>query len=527
MAAWWQDAVAYAIFPLSFQDSNGDGWGDINGVTSRLDYLEWLGVDLIWLGPLYRSPMIDAGYDIADFTMIDPVFGTLEDFDRMLTEMHRRGMRLVMDFVPNHTSDQHDWFRQSRSSRDNPKRDWYIWRDGKPNGEPPNNWADNTKQPAWTWDEATEQWYYHLFLPSQPDLNLRNPAVIEAIEGGMAYWLDRGIDGFRLDSAMNLYEDELLRDEPKDEDLDSAPPGWMDHVFSSDRPETHALIARFRRLLDRYGDKVFVGEVQAPLTRFMRYYGRTEPMLHLPFNTQVMKTEPWKPRKVDASIEQYMQLLPEDGWPNWVLGSHDVPRLATRLGQAQARVASLLMLTLPGTPFIYYGDELGLERSQFSPEEAVDPYEPFGLGRDAERGPMPWSSEANAGFSATKPWLPLGDNHRECNVAVSREDEHSMLNLHRRLIALRREHPVLRGKEYAPAWGDETFLAYYRTGAAGRYFVAANFSDKPVEVEMPGEGTILVSTTMSRTETVSGRLTLAGNEAVLIQLTESGSSDVS
>lgn len=518
MAAWWQDSVGYAIFPSSFQDSDGDGWGDLNGITSRLGYLEWLGVDLIWLGPLYRSPMVDAGYDIADFTTIDPRFGTLEDFDRMLTEMHRRGMRLVMDFVPNHTSDQHEWFKESRASRDNPRRDWYIWRDGKPNGEPPTNWIDNTKQSAWAWDEATGQWYYHLFLKSQPDLNLRNPDVIAAIEAGMAYWLDRGIDGFRLDSAMNLFEDPLFRDEPLDDDLESAPPGWMDHVFSSDRPETHGLIARFRRLLDRYGDKVFVGEVQAPLARFMRYYGRTEPMLHMPFNTQVMKTDPWKARKVDASIEQYMQLLPEHGWPNWVLGSHDVPRLATRLGQAQARVAALLLLTLPGTPFIYYGDELGLERSQFSSAEAVDPYEAYGLGRDAERGPMPWSGGPGAGFTSGKPWLPLGDNAATCHVEASRQDQTSLLHLHRRLIALRREHPVLRGKSYEPAWGNRDFLAFYRSGEGRYYLVAANLSAEPQLVPLDGAGDILVSTAMDRQGKVSGSLELAGNEAVLLAL---------
>lgn len=207
MATWWKNAVGYAIFPLSFQDSNGDGLGDIQGIIDRLDYLRWLGVDLIWLGPLYRSPMVDAGYDIADFEAIDRVFGTLEDFDRLVEEMHRLGMRLVMDFVPNHTSDQHPWFMESRQSRSSAKRDWYLWHDGKPDGGPPNNWIDNTKQTAWTWDPSTEQWYYHLFLNCQPDLNLRNRSVVQAIETGMRFWLDRGVDGFRLDSAMNLFED--------------------------------------------------------------------------------------------------------------------------------------------------------------------------------------------------------------------------------------------------------------------------------------------------------------------------------
>jgi alpha-glucosidase len=515
---WWQKSIAYAIFPLSFQDSNGDGFGDLNGITARLDYLQWLGVDLIWLGPVYKSPLVDAGYDIAGFTDIEPRFGTLADFDRMVAETHRRGMKLIMDFVPNHTSDQHPWFIESRSSRDNPKRDWYIWRDGKPDGSPPNNWIDNTKQSAWAWDETSGQWYYHLFLSSQPDLNLRNEEVVQQIEKDMLFWLDRGIDGFRMDSAMNLVEDAFLRDEPMDDDIDAGPPGWMDHVFSSDRPETHDLIARFRRLLDSHGSHVFVGEVMAPLARLMTYYGRRAPMLHMPFNNQVMKTEPWNARKVDASIEQFMLLLPDDGWPNWVLGSHDVPRLATRLGQAQARVASLLLLTLPGTPFVYYGDELGLERSEFDPEDAFDPYEEYGLGRDAERGPMPWTAEENAGFTENEPWLPLAGNYRDCNVEVQRADPRSILHLHRELIRLRHEHPALQDRHYAPAWGNKDFLAYYRGQLGQRFFVAANFSADPQQVPMDGAGTILVSTTMNRQGKVDGTVELGPNEAVLVQI---------
>ena len=516
MTEWWRSSVAYSIFPMSFQDSNGDGIGDINGIISRLDYLEWLGVDLVWLGPLYKSPLIDAGYDIADFTAIEPVFGTMEDFDRLLGEMHRRGMKLVMDFVPNHTSDQHEWFRQSRSSRDNPRRDWYVWRDGKPGGGPPSNWIDNTKKSAWQWDEATGQWYYHLFLSSQPDLNLRNPEVVDAVERGMRFWLDRGIDGFRLDSAMNLVEDIHLRDEPMDDDLESAPPAWMDHVFSSDRPETHELIARWRKVIDEY-DAVFIGEVQAPITRMMRYYGRKAPMLHMPFNNQVMKTEPWEARKVDASIEQFMLLLPENGWPNWVIGSHDVPRLATRLGPAQARVASLLLLTLPGTPFIYYGDELGAEASEFEPKDAVDPYEKFGLGRDAERGPMPWTDAPHGGFTTGKPWMTLPPNADTCNVEAQKADQRSTLHLHRRLIQLRRQYPDLQGPAYDAAYGNKQVLAYYR-GETDRFYVAANFSDTPQPAELEGSGRILVSTLMDRDEVVTGPFGLRPNEAVLVKL---------
>jgi alpha-glucosidase len=515
---WWQKSVAYAIFPLSFQDSNGDGYGDLNGITSRLDYLQWLGIDLIWLGPIYKSPLIDAGYDISGFTEIDPRFGNMDDFERMVGAMHRRGMRLVMDFVPNHTSDQHPWFIESRSSRDNPKRDWYIWRDGKPDGSAPTNWIDNTKNSAWTLDENTGQWYYHLFLNSQPDLNLRNEEVVQQIEKDMLFWLDRGVDGFRMDSAMNLVEDEYFRDEPQSDTLGSGPPGWMDHLFSSDRPETHELITRFRRLLDRHGPHVFIGEVMAPLARFMHYYGREAPMLHMPFNNQVMKTEPWEARFVDAAIEQFMLLLPNEAWPNWVLGSHDVPRLATRLGKEQARVASFLLLTLPGTSFIYYGDELGLENTEFTPEEAVDPYEKYGLGRDAERGPMPWSGELNAGFTEGKPWLPLGRNHEDCHVEAMRADERSNLHMHRELIRLRHEHPALQDKHYAAAWGDTDFLAYYRGHGSDRYFVAANFSSLLKEARFEGSGTILLSSALNREGPVDASVSLGPNEAVLIKI---------
>ena len=519
MTSWWQDAVAYSIFPRSFQDSNGDGVGDIKGITSRLDYLSWLGVDLVWLGPVYRSPMIDAGYDISDFNSIDPLFGTLEDFDQMLAEMHQRGMRLIMDFVPNHTSDQHPWFVESRSSRHNPKRDWYVWRDGKAPDVPPTNWIDNTDRSAWAWDEQTSQWYYHLFLPSQPDLNLRNPAVVEAIEASMRFWLDRGIDGFRMDSAMNLVEDELFRDEPMDEGLEGGPPGWMDHLFTSDRPETHDLIAHFRRVMDEYPDKVLVGEVMAPLPRIMHYYGTPDrPMLHLPFNNQLMKTEPWDARKIDAAIEQFMLNLPEDAWPNWVIGSHDVPRVATRLGQAQARVAALLLLTLPGTPFIYYGDELGLERSEFSPEDAVDPYEPYGYGRDAERGPMPWNDGLHAGFTTGAPWLPPGRSHRTCHVERLREMDDSILTLHRQLIELRRRHPQLRGKTYEAAWGNQNVLAYFRGKGKQRFFIAANFSEQAEKADLGGRGTIVVSThRTSELTQVSGSVALEPNEAVVVR----------
>ena len=518
MTTWWKTSAIYSLFPATFSDSNNDGYGDLDGIVARLDHLAWLGIDAVWLGPIYPSPMLDAGYDIQDFCGINGKFGDLAAFDRLVAELHRRGMRLILDFVPNHTSDRHPWFLESRSSRDNPKRDWYIWRDAKPDGSPPTNWIDHRKECAWSWDEGTAQYYYHLFLPEQPDLNLRNPDVVAAIEEVLAFWMERGVDGFRLDAAMNLVEDELFRDEPMDDDIANGPPGWMDHLFTSDRPETHRVIAGFRRTIDGYPERLFVGEVIAPLVRMMEYYGRREPGFHMPFNNQIMKTEPWAARKIEAAIDQYMILLPDGAWPNWVLGSHDVSRAATRLGPEQARVAAMLQLTLPGTAFIYYGEEIGLGDAEVPPDRIRDPYEAYGQGRDPYRAPMPWASDAHGGFSGVEPWLPLAADYPTRNVAALRADPGSILHLYRALLALRRDKPALQTETYRPLRAEGDLLMFMRPHEQESLAVVLNLGSAQQEALLPGRGRIILSTKLDRAEAAEGRLVLRPDEGVVVAL---------
>lgn len=515
---WWQKGVIYNLFPLSFQDSNDDGFGDLDGVRARLDYLSWLGVDAIWLGPVFTSPLVDAGYDVSDFCDIDPVFGTLETFDLLLAECHSRGLRVLLDFAPNHTSDQHPWFIESRSSRANPRRDWYVWRDGKADGRPPTNWLDNTQQPSWEWDGTTGQYYYHRFLSSQPDLNLRNADVLEAILDAFRFWLRRGVDGFRIDGATHLVEDELLRDEP-DGSLVGGPPGWMDRLYTTDRPESHEVLAAFRRVVDEFDDRVLLGEAVVPVARLMRYYGSEyRPEVHLPINSALMKAEPWTARRVEAGIDQFMQYLPKDATPNWQVGSHDVPRTAPRVGQAQGRIAAMLQLLLPGTTFLYYGDEIGLENIQVAANQVRDPYTAVGRGRDFYRAPMPWTADAGAGFSTAQPWLPLTRDFRYRNVAAQLSDQHSILQLVRRLIGLRHRHNAFQGHAYKALRSEGNVLKFQRGETGHRLLIAANISDKPATVTDAQVGRIILSTCLDREEAIGGRYDLRADEGVVIEL---------
>ena len=381
---WWQGAVIYQVYPRSFQDTDGDGIGDLPGVIRRLDHLVWLGIDAVWLSPFYTSPMRDFGYDIADFRDVDPVFGTLEDFDRLVAEAHARNIRLILDFVPNHTSDQHPWFVESRSSRENPKRDWYVWKNGRDVG-PPNGWMSTFGGSAWQHDPASGQFYYHAFLEEQPDLNWRHPDVQEAMHAVMRFWLDRGVDGFRVDAITYLVEDDLLREDPPLSLRGEGAPAraGVRHVFTADRPETHERVAGMREVVDRYGDRVLIGEAHLPVALVMRYYGLDRPGFHLPFNFILLHTD-WDARTVEAAIDQYLNMIPGFCWPNWVLGNHDEPRVASRIGQDQARVAAMLAFTIGGTPFVYNGEELGLE--DVAPGQVQDTAElrhpGQGLGRD-------------------------------------------------------------------------------------------------------------------------------------------------
>jgi len=520
---WWQRGVIYQIYPRSFMDSNGDGTGDLPGITGRLDYLEWLGVDAIWISPIFPSPMADFGYDVSNHTDIDPLFGTLRDFDRLLAEAHRRGIRVVLDYVPNHTSDRHPWFVESRASRHNPRRDWYLWRDPAPDGRPPNNWLSAFGGSAWEWDRATGQYYLHTYLREQPDLNWRNPEVQAAMLDVLRFWFERGADGLRIDALRQVGKDEQFRDNPPN-------PAWTPEqrpydsllpVYSADRPENLEVVRRFREIADSYPDRVLIGELWVSIERLMAYYG--ERGLHLPFNFHLITT-PWTARSISALIDRYEAALPPGAWPNWVLGNHDRSRVASRVGQAQARVAAILLLTLRGTPTLYNGDEIGMHDVPVLPEAVRDPFERnvpgLGLGRDPERTPMQWDAGPNAGFSTETPWLPLADDYPRVNVAVQREDPRSMLTLHRSLIELRRATPALAVGAYRYIYTDDDLLVYERAAGGERCRVALNLSSTPREVAWSGpRARILLSTHLDRAdECVAGRLELRADEGVVLSL---------
>ncbi len=495
--AWWRSGVVYQVYPRSFQDSDGDGVGDLAGVRSRLDHLVDLGVDAVWLSPIYRSPMVDFGYDVTDHRDVDPVFGTLDDADRLIAAAHDRGLRLILDFIPNHTSDQHPWFVGSRADRDGPRRDWYLWRDPAPDGGPPNNWLSEFGGPAWTFDAPSGQYYYHAHLPEQPDLNWRNPDVVEAMTDVMRFWSDRGVDGFRVDAVDQVIKDVDFVDNPPN-------PGWHEgrasterflRVRQKDRPELHELVtSRLRQVADETGGRVLLGEAYLPLERMMSYYGPRRDGVHLPYNFHLLTTA-WEPRAIAALVEEYEALLPVGAWPNWVLGNHDRPRVASRLGAEQARVAAMLLLTLRGTPTIYHGDELGMRDVPIPPDRVRDPVEANlpgrGLGRDPARTPIAWEPGPGAGFTTGVPWLPI-DDRPGSTVADQRRDPGSMLTLHRRLLALRRAEPALARGGYRTVHVDDHVLVFARRHGGRRLVVALNLTAEPRPV--PPLGPTLLST---------------------------------
>jgi alpha-glucosidase len=459
---WWKHAVIYEVYPRSFQDSNGDGIGDLDGILLRLDYLVDLGVDAIWISPIYPSPMADFGYDVADYCGIDPTFGTMADFDRLLEQIHARGLRLILDFVPNHTSDHHPWFLESRSSLENPRRDWYIWRDQ------PNNWTSQFGGSAWEFDESTGQYYLHSFLKQQPDLNWRNPDVKTAMFEALRFWLSKGVDGFRVDVMWLIIKDDQFRDNPPN-------PGYRPgmsanqrflSIYNADRPEVHALVTEMRSVVNEFSERVLIGEIYLPLPQLMTYYGKDLKGADLPFNFHLLQCA-WTAEQVAQVIGDYDRALPTGAWPNWVLGNHDQPRIASRVGQRQARIAAMLLLTLPGTLTLYYGEEIAMTNVLITPEEVKDPAEKnqpgIGQGRDPERTPMCWDTTLLAGFTTGSPWLPIGDNH-SINVAWEQQDDESILALYRKLIALRKSHPTLVSGTLNDLQFEGNVLRFRRSG---------------------------------------------------------------
>jgi alpha-glucosidase len=515
-APWWQSAVLYQIYPRSFADSDGDGVGDLGGVIEHLDHLAWLGVDGLWLTPLTPSPNADWGYDVADYCAVDPVYGTLADVDRLVAEARRRKMGVLLDLVPNHTSDRHPWFEESRAEASSPRRHWYVWRDPGPNGSPPNNWRSSFGGPAWTFDGATGQYYLHNFLPEQPDLNWWHPPVRAAFDEIMAFWFARGIAGFRIDVATMIVKDAELRNNPEATPEDPLIDRLMGQrfVYNANRPEVHDVLRHWRRLAEAATPpRLLIGETNVDdLTTLVSYYGRGTDELHLAFNF-VLITAPFEAEALRRVVEGTEALLPTGAWPVWAGSNHDVSRLATRWAEGDAdrtRCALVMLLTLRGTAVLYQGDEIGLVDGEVGHEQLKDPvgrrFWPAYAGRDPERTPLPWAPGPGAGFCPpdVAPWLPLSDPAR-ANVADQRADPGSILHLVRRLVALRKARPDLAGGAYESLPSPPGVWAY-RRGVATT--VVLNLTDRPANVGGLAGRTLLATAAGVGGPDATGRLDL-------------------
>jgi alpha-glucosidase len=526
---WWQRAVFYQIYPWSFADANGDGVGDLHGIREHADYLAWLGVDAVWLSPIFPSPGVDLGYDISDYRDVDPRFGTLRDLDELVEALHAVGIRLVLDLVPNHTSDQHPWFGESRGHRESPRHDWYVWRDPSPDGRPPNNWQSYFGGSAWSFLDPPGRWYLHSFHEGQPELNWDNPAVRDAMAGVMRFWLDRGIDGFRVDVLWLLGKDTELRDDPPNPDWREGLPAYLRlrRAHSEDAPRAHEYARFLRSVVDEYRDRVMIGEVVLPPERAVAYHGHDLREAHLPHNFALTEVVDWTAQGIGPvdwtaqgirwAVEHYESIMPEGAWPNWLLGDHDFPRVASRFGPDHVRVAQMLLLTLRGTPTCYYGDELGLVNGQPQAGGAMtDPEAATGKDRDrlVARTPMPWTSGPNSGFSDVEPWLPLASSDPALTVERQREDSESVLHLFRSLVRLRRERPALAVGAYRSLPAPEGVFSFERWHPQGPVHVHLNFGPAPREIELAG-GRVLLSTAGSPSG--AARLTLAAYQGVIVE----------
>ncbi len=482
---WWQKGILYEVYPRSFCDTSGDGIGDLKGIIKKLPYLKWLDITAVWVSPIYPSPMKDFGYDISDYENIDPLFGSMADMDELIKEAHALDMKIILDLVPNHTSDQHPWFLDSRSSKQSAKRDWYIWHDAQHDGSSPNNWLSMFGGSAWEWDEKTSQYYYHAFLKEQPDLNWRNPEVKNAIFNVMRFWLDKGVDGFRVDVMWHLIKDKQLRNNPPN-------PHYEQHmsdyeqllpVYSTDQPEVHDIVWEMRQLLDEYDERMMIGEIYLPIHKLVTYYGKNNNGAHLPFNFLLIAL-PWDAQQIASAIDEYEAALPEEAWPNWVLGNHDQPRITSRVGLQQSRIAAMLLLTLRGTPTIYYGDEIGMRDVPIPSNEIKDPQglnmPGKHLSRDPERTPMLWDNSEHAGFTDGRPWLRIDKSFSRDNVQIQKEDKYSMLRLYKRLLELRQREPSLLNGHYTRIHSDRQMIIYKRQAEGHDGFVIAlNLSHRP------------------------------------------------
>ncbi|HEY0321790.1 MAG TPA: alpha-glucosidase [Pyrinomonadaceae bacterium] len=541
-APWWQHAVFYEIYPRSFKDSNGDGIGDLNGITSKLDYLADLGVDAIWITPFYPSPQVDFGYDVSDYENIDPQFGTLADFDRLIAEAHKRRIKIIIDYVLNHTSDQHPFFKAARSSRNSPYRDWYIWRDPLPTGGPPNNWSSSFGPVAWTLDEKTGQYYYHRFYSEQPELNWRNPAVERRMFETVRFWIKRGADGFRLDAVNFLFEDPQFRDNPVLEAL--RPGSTTEHLqelkYNRDLPEIQEVMVRLRAFTDRIDpNRVLIGEAYVnKWEEMMRYYGPANNGLQLPFNFFLVMEN--VRTKLDAAtfrgIINDSEKALQGRWTTYVLNNHDIPRSYDRYGDGQhndeiAKLLATMLLTLRGSPFLYYGEEIGMVTTEPKTiDEVRDPvgkrYWPVRKGRDGERTPMQWDATPLSGFTTGQPWLKIPESARERNVAVEAQDAGSILNFYRQLIRLRRSSPALLDGDYTSVGNDPHIFAYRRRTTNQTMLIALNMSNETRSLQLDKSAldgatslrVVLSNKNASERQTVKDALQLAPFEAVILEV---------
>jgi alpha-glucosidase len=532
---WWENAVFYEIYPRSFKDSNADGVGDLVGIIEKLDYLNdgkggGLGVDALWICPFYKSPMADFGYDITDYCAVDPLFGTMDDFKRLLAEAHKRGLKIVVDLVMNHTSDQHPWFLEARSSRDSPKHDWYLWQD-KGDGRKPNNWKSALeRKSAWWLNPATDEFYLGSISQRQPELNWRNPEVRLALYEVVRFWLGLGVDGFRMDLCNTYVKDEQFRSNPfrfkgKDE-------LWQRHLYDRNQPEVHPILREVRKIVDSFGDRVLIGEIIGQDPKLSAsYHGHDLDELHLAFNFDFLG-QPWSAEAFHDSIERYYDALPEGAWPNFTLSNHDQPRhyfryRKFRRSDDRARCAILMMLTLRGTPFLYYGEEIGMTCFRIPRKRLQDPLavttwpikEP---GRDIERTPMQWDMEINSGFSTVRPWLPVNPDYRERNVESQRKDKESILNFYRDAIKLRHENRALSKGDFEFVDTPPGLLGYVRDlhdGVTQKVLVLMNFSDQNIEYILPENANVLLGSMLDKGEELNaGKVVVHDSEAIVFGL---------
>ena len=533
---WWRDGIVYQIYPRSFVDSNGDGIGDLNGIRGKLDYLAELGIDALWLSPIFASPDVDFGYDISDYYSIDHKFGTMKDFEALVKEAHRKGLRIILDLVMNHTSDQHAWFKEARSSRDNPTHDWYLWQDPSPNGKAPNNWQSMTGGSGWEYVPELNQYYFHMFYKEQPDLNWRNLKVRQAMLKAFRFWLDKGVDGYRLDLVNLYFKDSQFRKNPPKFGLRAF--DQQKHIYDTDQPEMLPLLREMRQIMDEKPGRYLVGEPFIAISPLDFLYSGTaaiassycrNDLLHTIFCFDFLHSF-WNAKRFRKSILDWENSLKGKGWPTYVLANHDNPRIATRYtsneNDARLKAAALMLLSLRGTPFIYSGDEIGMRDINLKRSQIQDPvgkiYWPIYKGRDGCRAPLQWSAEENAGFSSgCTTWLPVHSDYPTRNVDQQSQDPQSLLNFYKKLIDLRKQFPVLINGDFAMLENiPASILAYRRTSNQHTALVMINFSHRRIEFNLADLATnhwvLLISTHPTKPDNLNtSSIILDGDEALI------------